>query len=60
MLSIFLIICWIIMTVTVVIGIYNICKLQMDMTEKSVYVIPVIVLFIAGSYSFFKLIVGNL
>lgn len=48
------------MTVTVVIGIYNICKLQMDMTEKSVYVIPVIVLFIAGSYSFFKLIVGNL
>lgn len=60
MLSVFLIICWIIMTVTVVIGIYNICKLQMDMTEKSVYVIPVIVLFIAGSYSFFKLIVGNL
>lgn len=48
------------MTVTVVIGIYNICKLQMDMTEKSVYVIPVIALFIAGSYSFFKLIVENL
>ena len=60
MLNVFLIICWIIMTVTVVIGVYNICKLQMDISEKSVYVIPVIVLFIAGSYSFYKLIVGNL
>ena len=58
MLNVFLIICWIIMTVTVVIGVYNICKLQMDMAEKSVYVIPVIVLFIAGCYSFFKLIFG--
>ena len=58
MLNIFLIICWIIMTVTVVIGVYNICKLQMDISEKSVYVIPVIVLFIAGSYSFYKLIFG--
>lgn len=48
------------MTVTVVIGVYKICKLQMDMHEKSVYVIPVIVLFIAGSYSFFKLIAGSL
>jgi len=48
------------MTVTVVIGVYNICKLQMDMSEKSVYIIPVIVLFIAGSYSFYKLIVGSL
>lgn len=46
------------MTVTVVIGVYNICKLQMDMSEKSVYVIPVIVLFIAGCYTFFKLIFG--
>lgn len=60
MLNVFLIICWIIMTVTVVIGVYNICKLQMDMSEKSVYIIPVIVLFIAGSYSFYKLIVGSL
>lgn len=60
MLNIFLIICWIIMTVTVVIGVYNICKLQMNISEKSVYVIPIIVLFIAGSYSFFKLIVENL
>lgn len=58
MLNVFLIICWIIMTVTVVIGVYNICKLQMDISEKSVYVIPVIVLFIAGSYSFYKLIFG--
>jgi hypothetical protein len=46
------------MTVTVVIGVYNICKLQMDISEISVYIIPVIVLFIAASYSFYKLIFG--
>ena len=32
--------------------------IDMDMSEKSVFVIPVIVLFIAGCYSFFKLIFG--
>jgi hypothetical protein len=48
------------MTVTVVIGIYNICKLQMEITEKSVFVLPVIVLFIAASIYFCKLIFGNL
>ena len=46
------------MTVTVVTGVYKISKLQMELTEKSVFILPVIVLFIAASIYFFKLIFG--
>lgn len=48
------------MIVTTIVGVYNIGKLKMELAEKSAFILPVIVLFIAGSYCFYKLITGNI
>lgn len=55
----FLIICWLVMIITTIVGVYNIAKLKMEFIEKSVYILPVVVLFCAGSYCFYRLIVGS-
>ena len=56
----FLTICWVIMITTTVVGVYNIAKLKMDFIEKSAFILPVVVLFGAGSYCFYRLLMSSI